>query len=83
MRELARVCKQGASLNIVVQESFYKEKKIDLPLILCEMGAGIGLSTQREIAFPVRLSMVNINTKSRRYREHSDVDEKVLILRRD
>lgn len=83
MRELARVCKQGAFLNIVVQESFYKEMKIDLPLILCEMGAGIGLSRQREIAFPVRLSMVNINTRSRRYRERSDVDEKVLILRRD
>jgi DNA modification methylase len=83
MRELARVCKRGAFLNIVVQESFYKEMKIDLPLILCEMGAGVGLSTQREIAFPVRLSMVNINTRSRRYREHSDVDEKVLILKRD
>lgn len=83
MKELARVCKSGAYLYIVVQESYYKEKKIDLPTILCEMGTSVGISTRNEVAFPVRLSMVNINTKSRRYRQHSDVDEKVLILQRD
>lgn len=82
IKEMARVSRFGARSYVVVQESFYKEKKINLPLIISQMAKNEGFDVEATVAFEVKTNMVNINTRSRQYRKDSDVREEVLILKR-
>ena len=82
LAELSRVLKSNGVAALVLQPSYYKERKIELPLIVQEMCGSLGLVLESRIEFsPVR-SIVNINTRSLKYRENSHCSEELLIFKK-
>ena len=66
--EIARVMANNGKACIVVQDSYYKEVHNDLPKILTEMAARVGLEKTGEYVYQKRRSMCRINSASAAYR---------------
>ena len=80
--ELRRVLRKGGSAIIVIQDSYYKDIHVDLPLILSEMGSAIGLHSVRRTDFSTA-TMASINRSSRTWRANFRATESVLHLVRE
>ncbi len=78
--EISRVMKADARFVCVVQDSFYKELHCDLPSILTDIALLAGLKLDRKFDFESKQNMVNLNAKSRSYRNKSIAYESVLIF---
>ncbi|WP_152524984.1 hypothetical protein [Pseudomonas viridiflava] len=78
--EISRVMKTDAHFVCVVQDSFYKELHCDLPSILIDIALLAGLKLDRKFDFESKQNMVNLNAKSRSYRNKSVAYESVLIF---
>jgi len=80
LRELNRVLTKEGTGVLVVQDSFYKNVKNDLPEIVVEMASAIGLKLIRRKNFNHSRTMANLNPAVRRYRESFSATESVLVF---
>ena len=80
VRELRRVLKGSGACALVVQDSYYKEIKNDLPGILTEMALANGLELVRREDFVHDRTMAAVNPASRHYRRTFTATESVLIF---
>ncbi|MEV4558283.1 hypothetical protein AB0K51_15010 [Kitasatospora sp. NPDC049285] len=80
--EISRVSRPGASIHLVVQDSYYKDVPVPLADICIEEGTLRGWSLEACDRFPVRRSLTALNTSARAYKK-SDVAESVISFRKD
>jgi hypothetical protein len=78
LAELTRVLTRDGSLTMVVQDSYYKDVRIDLAAISEQMSNSLGMKLHARQDFPTRITMRWINSRSRRYRSGGDSIESVL-----
>jgi DNA modification methylase len=79
IREMSRVAKPGAGMAVVVQDSYYKEVRLDLARVLVELAARSGWNCQDSYDFPVH-TMAAVNRGARSYRSNFWATESVLIF---
>lgn len=82
IQELSRVLRSGGTCIMVVQDSYYKEIRNDLPAIVAEMGEYSGLRLRRREDFVYANSRAQVNPKTRRYRTGFLQTESVLCLQK-
>lgn len=82
LEEASRVCKSGADLIFVVQNSHYKNILNDLALIVEEMGAGLGLMKKERLDFSTKRTMSSLNYHSKKYIKNRSNTESVLIFKK-
>lgn len=80
LREVARCMKPTAKCIIVVQDSYFKDIRANLPAMFADLASKHGLFLGRRDDFPMSRTLANINTKSRQYRTHSFAVESVLCF---
>lgn len=78
--EIARCVKPRGTCIIVVQDSYFKNVRADLAAMFTEIACANKLMLSRQVDFPMSQTLVNINTKSRRYRSSSSAIESVLCF---
>ena len=78
MKELRRVLTSNGQAVIVVQDSFYKDVHIDLPVVMQEMGASAGFSLQQRTDFEIATTKAAVNRKARLWRSTFTATETVL-----
>lgn len=78
--EIARCIKPQGKCVVVIQDSYFKDVRADLPLIFTEIASNSNLRLTRQADFPMSRTLVNINTKSRRYRANNCAIESVLCF---
>jgi hypothetical protein len=71
MCELSRVVSPGGSVVMVVQDSYYKDIHNDLPRVVSEMGASVGMECSGVREFPLKRLLAVSNPKVRKYRGES------------
>jgi hypothetical protein len=71
MCELSRVVLPGGSVVMVVQDSYYKDIHNDLPRVVSEMGASVGMECSGVREFPLKRLLAVSNPKVRKYRGES------------
>lgn len=82
IQEINRVLKPGGVAVLVVQNSYFKGILVNATKCLEEMFISMGFSKEKCLAFKASNNMRYINTKSRKYKSKTSVQEKVLILRK-
>ncbi|WP_429968209.1 DNA methyltransferase [Enterococcus sp. AZ046] len=80
--ELDRVSKKGATIYIVVQDSFYKEVYLDLSNVFIEMFHKYKWKVTNKRDFEKKQAMVSVNKKTKKYRNITNPKETVLIFER-
>lgn len=80
--EIARVLKPEACAAVVLQSSYYKERRVDLALIFTEMAEAFGLQIRFKKAYAVKVSMARLNSHSPRYRTQEIDTEELVILQK-
>jgi hypothetical protein len=82
LAEIGRVARPGAPVVFVVQDSYYKEIRVDLATIIAEMSGAHHLSQVAGHNFEVvaRRNYATINPRSRVYRDSTPATESVLIM---
>jgi hypothetical protein len=80
--EVAAVMASDSVLALVVQDSYYKDVHIDLPVITAQLADINGWRVIRQFDFGVSRTMASMNTRSRRYRNDFSAVERVLVMRR-
>src|SRR5690606_3624004 len=80
--EIERVIKSGSRAFIVVQNSYFKNLEIDLGKVFVDMGTKLGMECRIEERFPVKTSMVHVNTKSKQYLSEKQYFEDVVAFRK-
>ena len=83
LQEISRCMKREAKCIIVVQDSYFKEIKADLPVMFTELCERHGLHIGRRNDFPMTRTLASINTKSKRYGGDRLTAESVLSFRKD
>jgi hypothetical protein len=78
--EIARCLKPRGKCVIVVQDSYFKDVRADLATMFAEMASENRLRLSRQVDFGMSRTLVNINTRSRRYRSNSSAVESVLCF---
>jgi hypothetical protein len=81
--EVSRCLKRRATCVIVVQDSYFKDLRIDLATIFVEMAEGASLQLQRQVDFPISRTLGSVNSRSRNYRTASSATESVLCFAKD
>jgi tRNA G10 N-methylase Trm11 len=79
--EITRVAKNGASLCMVVQDSFYKDEHVPLAEICKDEADRRGWIFDSLTAFPVIRSLTSLNKEARKYKK-SQVEESVITFRK-
>lgn len=82
LSEMYRVIRPGGSAFVVVQDSYYKEVHLDLPLVTSEIAEARGWANFYVFDFPVGRTMAVVNPKARSYRRDFSAVESVLLLER-
>lgn len=82
-QESVRVCRKGADLVFVVQNSYYKDIYNDLALAIVEMGSTMGLELVQRQDFTVNRSMSDRNINSKKYQKAKRNQESVLIFKKN
>lgn len=80
IRELSRVLRPSGKSIFVVQDSHYKDLRINLAEILCEMATASGMSLLERYDFPCSNTLAAVNRGSRRYRSDFSSTESVLVF---
>jgi tRNA G10 N-methylase Trm11 len=78
LSEVCRCARRGATVVIVVQDSYYKGIHIDVPRVVAQMADSLGWNLAKRRRFRITRNMRRINTRSRAYRESVDASEVVL-----
>jgi hypothetical protein len=81
--ELSRCMKTGATCLMVVQDSYFKNLRVDLGSIFDEIGCGNGLTLSRQVDFAISRTFASINTGARRYRNERSATESILCFTRN
>ena len=80
LAEVGRVLKPGGVAALVVQNSYYKDVCIDLPLAVEELSTAGGMRVKDRYSFEVPHLMTSINLRAKRHREVHPTSESLLIL---
>jgi DNA modification methylase len=80
LAEIHRVMRSGSQCVLVVQDSYYKEVRNDLPTIFTEMAKLKGLRLARKQDFRLSRVMVRINPRTKKYRQRPTAIESVLCF---
>jgi DNA modification methylase len=78
--EISRVLKRDGKCVIVMQDSYYKDIRNDVPKIVGEMANSHGLLLRRQEKFVSNRSMVGMNKKAREYVARRKIKESVLCF---
>jgi hypothetical protein len=82
LSEIARVTSRNGKLVLVVQDSYYKNVHNDLPRIVVEMSAHLGLEHVASKHFPLKRLIAASNPRVRKYREQAvTAVESVIVLK--
>jgi len=79
--ELHRVLEEDGHCVLVVQDSYYKDVKNDLPRIVTEMASAHGLELTRSEHFTHARTMAAVNPCARHYRKTFTAIESVLVFK--
>ncbi len=82
LAELSRVLKPHGSCVLVVQDSYYKDIHNDVPTIVTEMAAHVGMVLRRRDNFAANRTMVGMNSRARKYLATRTNVESVLCFER-
>ncbi len=77
-QEIDRVLKKSGQCVLVVQDSYYKDVRIDLPRIFVEMAGSVGWHLHEKADFHVKQTLAGINPDVRQYRDACQATESVL-----
>lgn len=80
LQEIHRIMRNGSQCVLVVQDSFYKDVRNDLPSIFTEMGALKGLWLSKRQDFKLSRTMARINPRTKIYRQQHTAVESVLCF---
>lgn len=80
--EINRVTKPLGTCHMVIQDSYYKEIHIDLPLIASEMFHQVGWSLDNQQNFVSTKNKATMNSKSSKYQAKKIATESVITLRK-
>jgi DNA modification methylase len=78
--ELRRVLRPNGRAIVVVQDSYYKEFRIDLATIVREMALSLGWLRVEQTDFPTVRTKAAINPGARSWRENLSATESALLL---
>jgi hypothetical protein len=78
--EINRVLKNSARCVLVVQDSYYKEVKNDLPQMIIEMGLALGWSMKDKKPFRIKQTLAGLNPDVKAYRRTFRATEFVLVF---
>jgi hypothetical protein len=81
--EVSRCLRRRATCVLVVQDSYFKDMRIDLATIFAEMAEGASLQLRRQADFPISRTFGSVNSGSRNYRTASSATESVLCFVKD
>ncbi|WP_424864943.1 MULTISPECIES: hypothetical protein [unclassified Streptomyces] len=79
--EISRVCRRGAELHLVVQDSYYKDVPVPLANICVDEALSRGWDLVGAKPYPVKRSLTTLNTSARAYKK-GDVAETVISFRK-
>lgn len=79
--EISRVLRKNKHAVLVIQESWFKNIRIDLPKIVLELAEKHHMNGHIE-RYAVKQNIVNINTKSRKYTAKKEIYEAVIFLQK-
>lgn len=82
LQESVRVCKKGADIVFVVQNSYYKDIYNDLAVAIVDMGLNLGLELHQRADFALNRSMSDRNLSSKKYAKTKRSQESVLIFKK-
>ncbi len=80
VREISRCTSRRGRVCAVVQNSFFKDLEIDLATVFTQMSEAVGLGFSQKIDFPIKRSLVDVNTRSLKYRKTTPLVESVLLF---
>lgn len=80
LKEIDRVLKPGGRCALVVQDSYYKDKKNDLPRMFIEMAAHYGWSLDKKRHFRVNQTLAGVNPGVKPYRTDFHATEWALVF---
>jgi hypothetical protein len=78
--ETNRSVRRGGPICVVVQDSHYKEVRVDLQQIVTETFMAHGRKLVKRFDFPVRMSRARMNPRARRYLQQRTNSESVLVF---
>lgn len=81
LNEIGRCLKPRSCAVLVVQSSYYKEIKVDLPRLVVEMGETIGLRGEILSSRPVLKYLTQINRRSSAHCINRSYSESVVLLK--
>jgi len=76
--EVRRILRPRASCVLVVQDSYYKEIRNDLPTYITEMAGQLGLSLRNRYDYDVKYTFAGLHEHRKTYRSHATAIESVL-----
>jgi hypothetical protein len=81
LEEISRVSRDDATMILVVQDSYYKEVRIDIPAVLLEFSEGLGWDLEARYDYEAR-SRAAQNGHARSYKKRFSATESVLVTKR-
>lgn len=82
LRELHRCLRPHAAAILVLQTSYYKDVRVDLPRLWAALGEAHGFSARIVSTVSVRRALAQINSRSARHRRSTTYSESLLTLER-
>lgn len=82
LKEIDRVLKDDGQAILVVQDSWFKDIHVDVPLLVLELAEQFHLKGTIHYN-TVKQNMVNINTKSRAYKKDKSSAEAIIKIRKE
>lgn len=80
LEAICKATKTTGKIALVVQDSYFKEIRFDLPKVVSEMGESLGRPSER-LDFHVNRTKAAINPGSRAYRQTFSATESLVVLR--
>jgi len=80
LNEIDRVLKPSGQCVLVVQDSYYKDQKNNLPRMFVEMAAHYRWSLDKKKSFRVKQTLAGVNPKVKEYRTDFQATESVLVF---
>lgn len=80
LREIDRVLKKPGRCVLVVQDSYYKQIRNDLPHIFLEMATGLGWTLKAQVDFHVKQTLAGVNPEVKPYRQTFQAIESALVF---